>query len=228
MLPANGGEMQQLTTEPTPDWSPRWSPDGQTIAFYSYRSGSRDIWVIPAGGGSAQRVTEHDALDLMPVWSPDGRELLFASLRSGNMDIWSMSLESGDTKQITTHPAADTDLALSPDGEHLVFTSDRSGSIRLWWKPLNGGDPMPLAGNFAHASRWSRDGKKVYYPVLEATGGNLWAVSVEDGSERPITNFSGKPGNLGAHGLATDGNYLYFTWEEDLGDIWVMDVENQL
>jgi hypothetical protein len=25
--------------------------------------------------------------------------------------------------------------------------------------------------------------------------------------------------------LATDGEYLYFTWEEDFGDIWVMDVE---
>ncbi len=226
MLPANGGEMQQLTAEPTPDWSPRWSPDGQTIAFYSYRSGNRDIWVMPAHGGSAQRVTEHDAGDLFPVWSPDGRELMFTSLRSGNMDIWSISLENGNTKRVTTHPAADTDLALSPDGEHLVFSSDRSGRNRLWWRPMDGGDPKPLAGNFAHVSRWSRDGKKVYYPALEATGGNLWAVSVEDGSERPITNFTGKPGNLGAHALATDGNYLYFTWEEDLGDIWVMDVEN--
>ncbi len=23
---------------------------------------------------------------------------------------------------------------------------------------------------------------------------------------------------------ATDGSYLYFTWQDDLGDIWVMDV----
>jgi hypothetical protein len=25
--------------------------------------------------------------------------------------------------------------------------------------------------------------------------------------------------------LGTDGKYLYFTWEEDFGDIWLMDVE---
>ncbi len=33
-------------------------------------------------------------------------------------------------------------------------------------------------------------------------------------------------GWLGA--LATDGDFLYFIWEEDEGDIWVMDVvQNQ-
>jgi len=41
-----------------------------------------------------------------------------------------------------------------------------------------------------------------------------------------FTDFKGKPrGNLGCMSLATDGKYLYFTWEEDFGDIWVMDVE---
>jgi hypothetical protein len=39
-------------------------------------------------------------------------------------------------------------------------------------------------------------------------------------------DFKGKPrGNLGRMSLATDGKYVYFTWEEDFGDIWVMDVE---
>ena len=30
--------------------------------------------------------------------------------------------------------------------------------------------------------------------------------------------------DIGALSLATDGKYLYFTWRQDLGDIWVMDV----
>ena len=33
-----------------------------------------------------------------------------------------------------------------------------------------------------------------------------------------------KIGSGGMGGPATDDQYLYFTWEEDLGDIWVMDV----
>src|SRR6185295_8247563 len=42
LLPAAGGEMTPLTTDPAPDWDPRWSPDGREIAFYAYRSGNRD------------------------------------------------------------------------------------------------------------------------------------------------------------------------------------------
>ena len=42
--------------------------------------------------------------------------------------------------------------------------------------------------------------------------------------ERPVTDFTGRPGTLGVFGLATDGSYLYFTWDEDIGDLWVMDV----
>ena len=83
VLPAAGGELQQLTTEPTPDWSPRWSPDDQQIAFYSARSGSRDIWVMPATGGTARQLTTHEATDAFPAWSPDGTAIAFNSNRNG-------------------------------------------------------------------------------------------------------------------------------------------------
>lgn len=39
-----------------------------------------------------------------------------------------------------------------------------------------------------------------------------------------MTDLSGRRGSMGPLALATDGNYLYFTWEDDLGDIWVIDV----
>ncbi len=86
-LPVAGGEMRQLTTEPTPDWGPRVSPNGEMIAFYSYRSGNRDLWVMPVTGGAARQLTTHDAEDAAPSWSPDGQRITFASLRSGNWDV---------------------------------------------------------------------------------------------------------------------------------------------
>ena len=55
LLPAGGGAMQQLTTDPTPDWAPRWSPSGNEIAFYAYRSGQREIWVQPFSGAPRDR-----------------------------------------------------------------------------------------------------------------------------------------------------------------------------
>ena len=37
--------------------------------------------------------------------------------------------------------------------------------------------------------------------------------------------FQTDAASWGADSLVTDGEYLYFTWGQELGDIWVMDVE---
>ena len=79
--------MQPLTTDPSPDWLPAWSPDGLEIVFYSYRSGNRDIWVMPADGGPAKQLTKNGSESYYPAWSADGQEIAFHSGRSGNSDI---------------------------------------------------------------------------------------------------------------------------------------------
>ena len=54
----------------------------------------------------------------------------------------------------------------------------------------------------------------------------ILSLSVNNRKARAMTDFKGKPhGNLGRMSLATDGKHRHFTWEEDFGDIWVMDVE---
>ena len=70
-------------------------------------------------------------------------------------------------------------------------------------------------------SGWSPDGSTIY---LYGTD-DIWAISAEDGSERQMTDLRGRTGEgIGGYASSTDGRYLYFTWEENLGDIWVMDV----
>ena len=49
----------------------------------------------------------------------------------------------------------------------------------------------------------------------------------DDGTgERVIAMLSGRRGSLGANGLTTDGCFLYFMWEGDIGDLWTMDAQN--
>jgi hypothetical protein len=52
----------------------------------------------------------------------------------------------------------------------------------------------------------------------------IWARSMDTGVETPAATFEGRPGSLENSAIDTDGTYLYFTWVEDEGDIWVMDV----
>jgi Tol biopolymer transport system component len=223
IVAVEGGEMKQLATDRTPDWRPSWSPDGKEIAFYGYRSGNREIWVMPAGGGPARQITRHEAQDYFPSWSPDGREIAFVSLRSGNIDVWVVSAEGGEPRQITSDPGSDNFPRWSPDGKWLVFRSSRDGVPRLWRVPAGGGEPERFTQGAANFFRWSPDGKRIYFFGAGERSGDVWVRSLSDGTERPLTDLSGRPGTLGLFGLATDGKYIYFTWQEDLGDIWVMD-----
>jgi Tol biopolymer transport system component len=220
-MPADGGEMQQLTTDPTPDWNPMWSPDGGKVAFYSYRSGNRDVWIIPISAGQARQVTQHERADIYPSWSPDGRELVFRSDRSGNGDIWITPTEGGEARQITDHPGDDLYPAWSPDGKWIVFSSDRTGSSQLWRVPTNGGDPEEISQIAGRLPRYSLDGNHIFFIGARQ---RLWDLPIDDGTERPLFDPSGRIGSLGPLALATDGEHLYFAWQEDIGDIWVTDV----
>ncbi len=71
---------------------------------------------------------------------------------------------------------------------------------------------------------WSRDGRQLFFIGGQERAGNLWAVSLADRQERPVTALTGRLGHLMGNALATDGQRLFFSWEESLGDIWVMDV----
>ena len=111
----------------------------------------------------------------------------------------------------------------SPDGLSIVFTSTRGGgTLRLWRIPRAGGDAEPFSEGPGFRGRLSPDGKMFYFTAPGARASNLWAKSLHDGSEYPVTDFEGRRGNFA--GLDTDGQNLYFTWGEALGDIWVMDV----
>ena len=75
-----------------------------------------------------------------------------------------------------------------------------------------------------YSLRFSRDGRSVYYYVDQPREKNdFWRLSLDNGKVSRLTQLEGRRGNLGNH-FATDDRYLYFTWREDDGDIWVMDV----
>ncbi len=221
LVPAEGGEMLQLTTDPTPDWVPGWSPDGMSVVFYSYRSGNRDVWIVDIGTRSFRQLTTHGAIDMAPTWSPDGRDIAFNSARTGNNEIWVVPADGGEPRQLTEHPAVDWVPRWSGDGELIYFHSTRSGEHNIWRVPAAGGEATRITHR---PTRWlcpSEDGQTIFFTTT--TGRNIWAHSLTDGTERRVTDFSAKRGSLYT-ALETDGENLYFSWGDDLGDLWVMDV----
>ncbi len=100
VMNADGTEQTRLTNAPANDTNPRFSPDGQTIAFDSdrvagsTRLGNPDIYVMNADGTEQIRLMSNsDATEEFPAYSPDGKHLAFSSDRDGNAEIYVMDAE---------------------------------------------------------------------------------------------------------------------------------------
>jgi len=73
------GQARALTATPKNERAPRWSPDGQWIAFESNRSGDYQLWLLPFSGGEARQLTTLATGATGPRWSPKGDQLAFVS-----------------------------------------------------------------------------------------------------------------------------------------------------
>src|ERR1041384_4124291 len=51
-------DLRRFTTATKRDYSPRWSPDGQTLAFLSNRDGATQIYLLAMDGGEAVKLTD--------------------------------------------------------------------------------------------------------------------------------------------------------------------------
>jgi len=73
------GANHQLTQGPGSDRSPRWSPDGKTLAFLSTRQNGPQVWVLDLSGGEARRVSNLSEGAGELYWLPDGKGFLVVS-----------------------------------------------------------------------------------------------------------------------------------------------------
>ena len=117
--------------------SPRWSPDGQWIAFDAQApNGNYRVKVIAAQGGGARYLTEEADSSSVPCWSPDGKWVYFGSNRTGRSEVWRVAAPgSGTPEQL----ARDGGVApqLSADG-HTLYYMQSGVSGPLFAQPATG------------------------------------------------------------------------------------------
>src|SRR6476661_4809267 len=75
MLDLADGRVRQLTFSAKSDGSPRWAPDGRSIAFLSDRDGASQLYRLPMSGGEAEKITDRKESISAFRWSPDGRQI---------------------------------------------------------------------------------------------------------------------------------------------------------
>jgi hypothetical protein len=151
VLDSAGGEVRPLA-EPLLDvnWaSPRWSPDGGTIAVARWQAGGYlDIVLLDAETGRVTREITHDrAVDASPAWSPDGRYVVFSSDRSGIPNLYAFDLREGRLLQVSSVLTGAFQPDVSPDGRWIAFmlyAADGYHVARMPFDPGTFRGPAPL------------------------------------------------------------------------------------
>ncbi|MEM7052687.1 MAG: amidohydrolase family protein [Acidobacteriota bacterium] len=210
LLPISGGEARNLTSGLAWDMQPRFSPDGETIAFTSDRGGGDNIWLIDRDGENARAVTDESFRLLnSPAWTPDGEFLVarkhFTSRRSlGAGEMWLYHRSGGDGLQVVEKPNEQKDLgepALSPDGRYLYFSQDTTPGSRFEYSKdpntqiyeirrldRRDGRIVDLVGGPGGAVRPtpSPDGESLAFVRRERTRSVLFLKDLESGEETPL------------------------------------------
>lgn len=212
-----------LTSAPSPEDAPRWSPDGKQIAYRAFAHDNQEVFVMTATGGNIRQITKHPAEDSVPSWFPDGKSLVFTSRRDGSRDIWRISLENGSIPEKIVGPLDSEEYfpLISRSGEWLLYQSNQDGSTKIYRFDLANGVQEKLGNHSGQMPVWDLRGAKVFYTH---TDGEIWGHSVQDKTDFPVTNLGqSRNGRIG-WGKAIDKDYIYFTWWEDDADVYVADI----
>lgn len=138
LMPGKGGAAKRLTTNKGPDYSPRWSPDGNSIAYLACpRCGSHadvfNLCVLDVGSGKSRNLTAD--FDYRPenlpsqCWSRDGKMILFSVGIGTRHYLFRAPTKGGSLKEVTDGKRFVYSPALSPNDKLIACVTQDENTL---------------------------------------------------------------------------------------------------
>ena len=199
----NGGVAQRLTTHPSEESRPAFSPDGRTLAFSAAYEGPTEVYTLPLDGGIPVRQTYDGATALVAGWTPGG-EILYATTRFATLPNTQLARVDPKTGGRTLVPLAQaSDGSYTPDGRTLFFTRlafqgsytkrYQGGTAQNLWRFAAGdAEATPLTADFKGTSKSPMPWNGRIYFLSDRDGHmNLWSMAQAGGDLRQHTKHDG-------------------------------------
>ncbi len=223
LAPVEGGKPRQFTFGDHVDSLPRWSPDGQTLAFISNRRDAKQpqIFLMPFAGGEARPLTDLKGDFKAFAWAPDGARLA-VEFRLRDKAVLEREADP-QKKELGLVARHITRVHYSFDGEGF-FPEER---WHVWTVDAVTGKAKQLTQDARydeHDPTWSPDGKWLVFrsnraadPDLDPDAIDLFVISAEGGDLRLLP---APVGDKSLPSVSPDGQWIAYYATEGRGDWW--------
>jgi Tol biopolymer transport system component len=164
----------RLTTDPSDDVGPVWSPDGTQVAFTTWRKGNADIYIKNANNvGADTPLLESPMNETIKDWSKDGKYIAFECGKDQFQDICAAPMEGGKPGKpfpVVQGQNRKDEPQFSYDGKWIAYTSDinEPGKFEVFVQSFPSGDvKQQISREGGGQPRWRRDGKELYFRTLD-------------------------------------------------------------
>jgi TolB protein len=188
----DGENARQLTQDGALGYGPKFSPDGNKIAYSSDKSGYRDTYVIDLTSKKRSIVAQFPGQNTGAAFSPDGSTLALSLSKFGNPELCTIPSSGGEPTRLTNARGTDCSPTWSPDGTQIAYVSDERGSPSIYLLPATGGSPERINTESSYSTEpdWSPDGKKIAYSISSG-GGQIGVYDLDSKKSRIVSRGSG-------------------------------------
>jgi Tol biopolymer transport system component len=219
--------MRDLTDDTNRYFFPRWSPDGNRVAFSSRRTGNYEIWIINRDGSGLRQLTQSQGGHYSP-WSPDGTMIAYSIHTPRNeCVIFQPGKAWSDQKLEYLAPFSDPNLSFeawswSLDGKRLAgirhLPSGIHSGIGIYDLASKSYDWFTDFGDWP---LWLNDNRH----VLFVSQGKILLLDTTTRKYQPVLTVTDEDVDIGSPGLSRDNRTIYFTYVAAEADIWLLNLE---
>ena len=209
----DGANEYQLTTYRSTSLTPNWAPDGEKIAYTTYRRGTVDIEIMSRFDRRLFPFAGIGGTTTTPEWSPDGGQIVFSSSKEGNdMELYVADWNGRNQRRLTVAKGIDISPTWNPrTGREIAFVSSRGGSPQIYVMDADGGNVHRVIseGVGSYDPAWSKDGQFIAFSSQRSSSSrlNIFLHNLSSGRSVQLTNDLG---DSEQPSWAPDGRHIAF------------------
>ncbi len=221
----DGMNARKLTDHGSVSIKPKISPDGNYVAYLSYKDRFCFLYVLDRRTGKSTPLSKESGLNSAPSWSPDGSRIAMTLSKDGNTEIYLRNRDGSNPVRLTRNKDGDTSPCFSPDGSRIAFVSDRGGRPQIYVMGADGSNQTRVSyhGGNAYDPTWSPDGKMIaFISEIKGEGFEVYAMTADGAS---AVKLSGSGGINESPSWSPDSRHVIFGSTRSGSELYAVNVK---